>query len=153
MPVSINRIILAGNLTRDPQIRFLANEKSICEFGLAINRKFKGGDGEFKEEVTFVDIEAWGRTGELAAQYLTKGRSCLVEGRLKLDQWEDKDTQQKRSRLKVVADSIQFLDDAKADRQEHDAAPVASPTVPRAPTGGGDDSEPPFSRFGEEFQA
>ena len=109
MAANFNKVILAGNLTRDPQVRFLANERAVAEFGLAVNRKYRGGDGEMKEETTFVDIECWSRTAELVGQYLTKGRSCLIDGRLKLDSWEDRDGN-KRNRLRVVADVVQFLD-------------------------------------------
>src|SRR5476649_1856635 len=109
MSLNINRVMLAGNLTRDPQVRFFANERAVANFGLAINHRYKTKEGEQKEDTTFVDIEAWGRTAELVGQYLTKGRACYVEGRLKLDSWDDKDGQ-KRSKLKVVADTIQFLD-------------------------------------------
>jgi single-strand DNA-binding protein len=108
MSANINRVLLAGNLTRDPQCRFLANEQAVVNFGLAINRRWKGNDGQMKEETTFVDVEAWGRLAELVGQFLTKGKPCFVEGRLKLDAWEDKDGA-KRSKLKVVADSVQFL--------------------------------------------
>ena len=122
MSVAVNRVLLGGNLTRDPQVRFLANEQAVANFGLAINRRFKGSDGQMKDEVTFIDIEAWGRTAELVGQYLTKGRACFVEGRLKLDNWDDKDGQ-KRSKLKVVADSVQFLDSGnRGGGGEHGAA-------------------------------
>lgn len=153
MAVAINRVLLGGNLTRDPQVRFLANEQAVANFGLAINRRFKGSDGQMKEEVTFVDIEAWGRTAELVGQYLTKGRACFVEGRLKLDSWDDKDGQ-KRQKLKVVADSVQFLDSgnrggaggaAAEGEPAGDASapsPSAKPSRP-APASAGDD-EPPF---------
>jgi single-strand DNA-binding protein len=122
--VAVNRVLLGGNLTRDPQVRFLANEQAVANFGLAINRRFKGSDGQMKDEVTFIDIEAWGRTAELVGQYLTKGRACFVEGRLKLDNWDDKDGQ-KRSKLKVVADSVQFLDSGNRGGGEHGAATSA----------------------------
>ncbi len=150
MAVAINRVLLGGNLTRDPQVRFLANEQAVANFGLAINRRFKGSDGQMKEEVTFVDVEAWGRTAELVGQYLTKGRACFVDGRLKLDSWEDKDGQ-KRQKLKVVADSVQFLDSgnraggngAPADGDgTGEPAPSPKPSRP-APAPAGDD-EPPF---------
>jgi single-strand DNA-binding protein len=150
MAVAINRVLLGGNLTRDPQVRFLANEQAVANFGLAINRRFKGSDGQMKEEVTFVDVEAWGRTAELVGQYLTKGRACFVEGRLKLDSWDDKDGQ-KRQKLKVVADSVQFLDSgnraggsgAPADGDSAgEPAPSPKPSRP-APAPAGDD-EPPF---------
>ena len=118
MAVAINRVLLGGNLTRDPVVRALANEQAVANFGLAINRRFKGADGQMKEEVTFIDVEAWGRTAELVGQYLVKGRACFVEGRLKLDTWDDKDGQ-KRSKLKVVADSVQFLDSGNRGGNAH----------------------------------
>ena len=127
MSTAYNRVILAGNLTRDPQVRSLPNEKQVADFGLAINHRYKGSDGEMKEDVTFVDCEAWGRTAELVGQYLAKGRACLIEGRLKLDQWEDKDGQ-KRSKLKVVADSVQFL----GSRAAKDGDESSSPNQDRA---------------------
>lgn len=152
MSVAINRVLLGGNLTRDPQVRFFANEQAVANFGLAINRRYKGSDGQMNDEVTFIDVEAWGRTAELVGQYLTKGRACFVEGRLKLDSWEDKDGQ-KRQKLKVVADSVQFLDSGNrggAGGGSDDAPPPASaargatgqPSRP-APAPLGDD-EPPF---------
>ena len=104
---SFNRVIIAGNLVRDPQLR-TAGSSQVASFGLAVNRTWKDRDGQKQEEVTFVDIECWGRTAELVSQYLSKGRGCLVEGRLKLDVWEDKDGN-KRSKLKVVAESVQFI--------------------------------------------
>lgn len=147
MSVAINRVLLGGNLTRDPQVRFLNNDKAVADFGLAINRRFKGNDGQMKDEVTFVDVEAWGRTAELVGQYLTKGRSCFVEGRLKLDQWEDKEGQ-KRSKLKVIADSVQFLDGGKRSDNGEASDPLPSENAAEkplrpAPASAGDD-EPPF---------
>lgn len=155
---NINRVFLAGNLTRDPQVRFLANEKAVAEFGLAVNRRFKGADGSLKEETTFVDIEVWGRTAELCSQYLTKGRGCFIEGRLKLDSWEDKKTGEKRSKLRVVADNVQFLDggrgrggeagegggDAGHDAGEAPAAAPVRPSRPASPAPAAGDDEPPF---------
>ena len=108
MPLMLNSVHVAGNLTRDPQVRFFANDRAVADFGIAINRRFRGGDGEMKEETTFVDVEAWGRQAELVGQYLTKGRNCLVEGSLKLDQWEDKNGN-KRSRLKISAQRVHFI--------------------------------------------
>src|SRR5512138_1837499 len=96
---SFNQVILVGNLTRDPELRYTPKGTAIAEFGLAINRTWKDESGETKEEVTFVDINAFGRQAEVIGQYLKKGRPVLVEGRLKLDTWEDKQTNQKRSRL------------------------------------------------------
>jgi len=110
MPLSINKVMLAGNLTRCPEVKFLANEQAVCNFGLAINRKYKGRDGEQKEETTFVEVTCWGRTAELCGQYLDKGRNVHVEGRLKLDTWEDKNGGAQRSKLGVVAEQVNFID-------------------------------------------
>jgi len=98
-----------GNLTRDPQLKQTPNNLSVAEIGLACNRKFKSKDGEMREEVTFVDCEAWGRTAETMAKYLSKGKPVFVEGRLKLDQWQDKEGNN-RSKLRVVIESFQFID-------------------------------------------
>jgi len=106
---SYNKVLLLGNLTRDPELRVTPKGTAICTFGLAVNRKFKDESGGEREEVTFVDIEAWGRQGETISKYCTKGRPLFVEGRLRLDQWEDKNTKEKRSRMKVVLENFQFL--------------------------------------------
>ncbi len=106
---NLNRVLLIGNLTRDPELRVTPKGTAICQFGLAISRSFKDESGQTREEATFVDIEAWGKQGELIAKYCTKGRPLFVEGRLRFDQWEDKTTQQKRSKLKVVLENFQFL--------------------------------------------
>ena len=107
---NFNKVILAGNLTRDPEVRYTPKGTAIAKFGLAINRTWKSETGETKEEVTFVDIDAFGRSAEVVGQYLKKGRPVLVEGRLKLDTWEDKNTHQKVSKLKVMMESFSFLD-------------------------------------------
>ncbi len=98
-----------GNLTRDPELKQTPSNQSVAQIGLAVNRKFKGRDGDMKEETTFVDCEAWGRTAETMSKYLSKGKPVFVEGRLKLDQWQDKDGNN-RSKLKVVIDTFQFVD-------------------------------------------
>jgi single-strand DNA-binding protein len=121
---AFNKVILAGNITRDPELRVTPYGTPICQFGLAINRQFKTESGEKREEVTFVDCEAWGKTGELVAKYLTKGRAALVEGRLKLDSWEDKNTKEKRSKMKVVVEQVQFLGGREGGEQ--DEAPARS---------------------------
>ena len=108
---SLNKVLLMGNLTRDPELRVTPKGTSICQFSLAINRQFKMESGESREEVIYVDIEAWGKQGETIAKYVTKGRPLFVEGRLRLDQWEDKNTKEKRSRMKVVLENFQFLGD------------------------------------------
>ncbi|MCK6489653.1 MAG: single-stranded DNA-binding protein, partial [Planctomycetes bacterium] len=149
MSLNWNRVTLAGNLTRDPELRTVGTDRVTVSFSLAVNRRYKGTDGEVKEEVTFVDIDAWGRTAELVSQYLTKGSPAFIEGRLKLDQWEAQDGT-KRSKLKVVADTVQFLQ-SKAEREQQDGqgAPAAAspppsprrPSTPRPPAGppAGDD--------------
>lgn len=106
-----NKVILAGNLTRDPELRYTPSGMAIAKFGLAVNRRFKDSQtNEMRDDVTFVDIDAFGKQAETIGQYLKKGRPILIEGRLRLDQWEDKQTQQKRSRLGVVLESFTFLD-------------------------------------------
>lgn len=110
---SLNKVLLMGNLTRDPELRVTPKGTSICQFSLAINRQFKMESGESREEVIFVDVEAWGKQGETIAKYVTKGRPLYVEGRLRLDQWEDKNTKEKRSRMKVVLEQFQFLGEGR----------------------------------------
>jgi single-strand DNA-binding protein len=110
---SLNKVLLMGNLTRDPELRVTPKGTPICQFSLAINRQFKMESGESREEVIYVDIEAWGKQGETIAKYCTKGRPLFVEGRLRLDQWEDKNTKEKRSRMKVVLEQFQFLGDSR----------------------------------------
>src|SRR6476660_574690 len=106
---NFNKVILIGNLTRDPELRYTPKGTAIAKIGLAINRTWKTETGETKEEVTFVDIDAFGRQAETLGQYMKKGRPIMIEGRLKLDTWDDKQTKQKRSRLGVVLESFQFL--------------------------------------------
>ena len=106
---SFNKVLLMGNLTRDPQLKYLPNQTAVAEFGLACSRKFKGANGEDREEVLFVDVSAFGKTGEVINQYFTKGKPIFVEGRLKYDQWEDKNGGGKRSKLSVVLDNFQFI--------------------------------------------
>lgn len=105
----LNKVFLIGNLTRDPELRVTPKGTAICQFGIAVNRQFKDESGATRDETTFVDIEAWGKQGELVSKYLSKGSLAMVEGRLKFDQWEDKTSGQKRSKLKVVLDNVQFL--------------------------------------------
>ena len=106
---NLNKGMLMGNLTRDIEIKVLPQgNQSVGNFGIAMNRKFKSASGEEREEVTFVDCEAWGRTAEIMKQYLSKGRPVFIEGRLKLDQWEDKEGK-KQSRLRVVVENFQFI--------------------------------------------
>src|SRR5215813_9451763 len=107
---NFNKVIRAGNLTRDPELRYTPKGTAVARIGLAVNRSWKSETGEMKEEVTFVDIDAFGWQAEVIAQYMRKGRPFLVEGRLKLNQWEDKNTHQKQSKLRVVLETFSFID-------------------------------------------
>lgn len=109
MAAGFNKVMLLGNLTRDIEVRFTPSNQAVGNFGLAINRKWKGADGQIHEDVTFVDCEAWGKTAEIMKQYLTKGSPAFVEGRLKLDQWKDKTDGSNRSKLKVVVENFRFV--------------------------------------------
>ena len=142
---SLNKVLLMGNLTRDPELRVTPKGTPICQFALAINRKFKMESGESREEVIYVDVEAWGKQGETIAKYVTKGRPLFVEGRLRLDQWEDKNTKEKRSRMKVVLEAFEFLGDGRGggggpgggdapggSLERNSPAPRANPTSPAA---------------------
>ncbi len=107
---SFNRVILMGNLTRDPQVRYTPNQTAVTDLGLAVNRVwFDKSTQQKREEVTFVDVTVWGRQAEVAGEYLAKGRSVLIEGRLQLDQWEDRDSGQKRSKLRVVCENLTMV--------------------------------------------
>ncbi len=106
---SYNKVILVGNLTRDPEVKYTPKGTAITDIGLAVNRTYSTDSGEKREEVTFIDITLWGRTAEIVGEYCKKGRPLLVEGRLQLDTWDDKATGQKRSKLKVVGENIQLL--------------------------------------------
>ena len=135
---NLNRVLLIGNLTRDPELRVTPKGTACCQFGLAISRKFKDEAGNEREEATFVDIEAWGKQGETIAKYVTKGRPLFVEGRLRFDQWEDKTTQQKRSKLKIVLESFQFLGAPRNDSAHASGSAPADTSAPEPdyqPTG------------------
>jgi len=138
---NFNKVILAGNLTRDPELRYTPKGTAIAKLGLAINRTWRNEAGETKEEVTFVDVDAFGRTAETIGQYLKKGRPILLEGRLKLDTWEDKQTNQKKSRLGVVLESFQFIDSARPT--DGAPAPANRPKAGAPPPPEPADSEPP----------
>src|SRR5437764_1174164 len=106
---NLNKVLLLGNVTRDPEVRYTPKGSAVCDLGIAVNRAYTTDSGEKREEVTFVDVELWGRQAEVAAEYLKKGRPVFIEGRLKLDTWEDKQTGQKKSKLRVVGEGMQFL--------------------------------------------
>ena len=105
---SFNKVLLMGNLTRDPELRYTSGGTAVASFGLAVNRKFKQGE-EWKDEVCFVDITVWAKQGENCAEYLNKGSQAFIEGRLNYQTWEDKQSGQQRSKLEVVANNVQFL--------------------------------------------
>lgn len=106
---NLNKVMLMGNLTRDPEIKYTPKGTAVAELGLAVNRVYTTDQGERREETTFVDVSLWGRQAEIAGEYLKKGRPVYIEGRLKLDSWDDKQSGQKRSKLKVVGEMIQLL--------------------------------------------
>jgi single-strand DNA-binding protein len=136
---SFNKVVLVGNLTRDPELRYTPKGTAIAKIGLAVNRVWTNEAGEKKEEVTFVDVDVFGRTAENVGQYMRKGRPILIEGRLKLDQWDDKQTGQKKSKLGVVAETVQFLGSAAdgggsgGSAAPKAARPAAAPAAPAAP--------------------
>lgn len=113
MAGNFNKVMLMGNLTRDIEVRYTPSNTAVANLGLAVNRRYRTQDGQQHEETTFVDCEAWGRTAEVMQQYLRKGSPVFLEGRLKLDQWQDKDGGN-RSKLKVVVENFQFVDSASA---------------------------------------
>lgn len=143
MSVSLNKVLLIGNLTRDPELRYIPSGTAVCDLGMALNNRWTGKDGQKHEDTTFVDVTLWARSAELASEYLHKGDPVFIEGRLQLDQWQDKEGQ-KRSRLRVVGERMQFL--------------------PRGGAGGGgrsgggggagaEDRPPPPEEFGEPAPA
>jgi single-strand DNA-binding protein len=127
---NFNKVILAGNLTRDPELRYTPKGTAVVRITIAINRTYTTDTGEKKEDVTFVDVDAFARQAEVISQYLKKGRPILIEGRLKYDTWEDKQTNQKRSKLGVVLEGFQFIDSKPGDA----SGAVAEPPRARPPT-------------------
>ncbi len=141
MSLNLNQVVIAGRLTRDPEVKTLANERCVAKLGVAVNRKWKGNDGVAKEEVTFVDVDVWGKTAEHCGQYLHKGSAVFIEGRLKSDEWQTKDGEKRRA-MKVEANNVQFLDPAApAESQGPQPEPVKR-TVTTATDPFGE--EPPF---------
>ena len=140
---SYNKVLLMGNLTRDPEVRYTPKGTALANLGLAVNRVWTTESGEQKEEVTFIDIEVWGRQAETAGQYLAKGRPVFVEGRLKLDSWEDKESGQKRNKLKVVAERVQFLGAPRGGAEFKDQAPSDEAPAARPANRGGRPAAPP----------
>lgn len=138
--MNYNKTQLGGHLTRDPEMKYTQAGKPICKLGLAINRAWKDKDGRQHEDTTFVDVDVFGRTAENCGQFLRKGRPVFIEGRLKLDQWEDRNTGQNRSRLGVVADSVQFLGgrSGNAPTASQNSGPATTDAMPV------DDDQVPF---------
>lgn len=156
MAASLNKVLLMGNLTRDPEVKYTPKGTAVCDLGIAINDTYKAQDGTIKETVTFVDVEVWGRTAENCKQYLTKGRPVFVEGQLRLDQWETPQGE-KKSKMKVRADRVQFLgggpgrtggggeqrsSQASSDESPRPAGRPASTVSEDAPPPPGDDDIP-----------
>jgi single-strand DNA-binding protein len=140
---NFNKVILAGNLTRDPELRYTPKGMAIAKITLAVNRSWRNEAGENKEEVTFVDVDSFGRQAETIGQYLKKGSPLLLEGRLRLDQWDDKQTGQKRSRLGVVMESFQFLGTGNRNEGGAPEAPRSRPAPAAAKSESPDADMPP----------
>ncbi len=150
---SFNKVILLGNLTRDPELRYTPKGQAVARLGLAVNRTYKLDSGETREETTFIDIDAWGRQAELLGQYVRKGSPLFVEGRLKLDQWDDKATGQKVSKLRVVLENFQFIGGSRSEgggppmnaaRPPSRPAAAPPPSSDPADSGGPDVDDVPF---------
>lgn len=150
---SFNKVILLGNLTRDPEVRYTPKGTAVTELGMAVNRVYTAENGEKREETTFVDITLWGRTAEIAGEYLKKGRPVFIEGRLQLDTWDDKQSGQKRSKLKVVGEGLQLIGSRPGGGggggggdEEGSSAPRSSKSAPppKAASSEPDDDEIPF---------
>jgi single-strand DNA-binding protein len=152
---SFNKVILLGNLTRDPEVRYTPKGTAVTELGMAVNRVYTADNGEKREETTFVDVTLWGRTAEIAGEYLKKGRPVLIEGRLQLDTWDDKQSGQKRSKLKVVGEGLQLIGGRPGgggggggggDEEGGSSAPRSSRSAPppKAAPSAPDDDEIPF---------
>lgn len=152
---SFNKVILLGNLTRDPEVRYTPKGSAVCDLGLAVNRQYSLDNGEKREEVTFVDVVLWARLAEIAGEYLKKGRPVFIEGRLQMDSWDDKQSGQKRTKLRVVGETMQLLgsrpaatggsgegEEARGASGGSTARPAAPPARSAAPEP--DDDEIPF---------
>lgn len=132
MARSVNQVILMGNLTRDPELRQIPSGQSVCSFSLALNRSYRDANGEWQEATDYIDCTAWGPLGERVSQYLSKGRRCLVQGRLQSRSWEQEG--QKRSKVEVLASDVTFLD-GRGGEGGNDNAPAAEAAAPKAKDG------------------
>ena len=128
MARSFNQVILMGNLTRDPELRQTPNGQNVCSFSLALNRSYKGSDGNWQEATDYVDVVAWGPLGERVAQYLSKGRPCLINGRLQSRSWEQEG--QKRNKVEVVAQDVTFLGGPGEGGNANTGAPSSAKATP-----------------------
>jgi single-strand DNA-binding protein len=143
---SFNKVILLGNLTRDPEVRYTPKGSAVCDLGIAVNRVYTTDSGEKREEVTYVDVVLWARLAEIAGEYLKKGRPVFIEGRLQMDTWDDKQTGQKRTRLRVVGESMQLLGGRPGGAGGAEAAgenrQTSAPPKPSAPAEPNEDEIP-----------
>jgi len=142
MAASLNKVLLMGNLTRDPEVKYTPKGTAVGDLAIAINDSYKAQDGTIKETVTYVDIEVWGRQAETCKQYLTKGRPVFIEGQLRLDQWETPQGE-KKSRLKVRADRVQFLGSPGGSGGRSGGAPAAEGAKPSRPAAAVSEDGPP----------
>jgi len=126
---SLNKVLLIGNLTRDPDVKMMTNGRPVCNFGLAVNRSYKDSEGNKKDETTFVDVECFGPRAEAVGRFFTKGRAIFVEGRLKLDQWESKEGE-KRSAIRVVLDNFEFVDSRQESQNNQSDVNSTSSALP-----------------------
>jgi single-strand DNA-binding protein len=150
---SLNKVMIMGNLTRDPEVRYTPKGQAVVDIGLAVNRRYKV-ENETREEVTFIDVTFWGRSAEVIGQYMKKGRPLYVEGRLQLDSWEDKATGQKKSRLKVIGDEFQFLCGRDGGAPGGGSEEDEGPARPRAQGQSGQRSQaPPQRQAPQEYPA
>jgi single-strand DNA-binding protein len=140
---SLNKVYLMGNLTRDPELRYTPSGTAVCRLGLAVNRRFTTSQGESRDESCFIDIDVWGKTAEHCNQYLRKGSAALVEGRLKMDQWEDRTTGQKRSKLLVHGENVQFLGQPRSQQSGESFGGANTAAAPASPAASGGQQQPP----------
>lgn len=147
---NLNKVMLIGNLTRDPELRYTPKGTAVADIAIAINRIWNNEAGQRQEETTFVDVTLWGRQAELAQQYLSKGRGIYVEGRLQMDTWEDKATGQKRSKLKVIGENLQFLPDGRSG-SGNGAGRTAQQEGSTAPSRGNDSPQGATAASGDDF--
>lgn len=130
---SVNKVTLIGNLTRDPELRYTPKGAAVLETGIAVNRKWKDDSGATREEVTFIDVTFWGKTGETIHKWCKKGHPIYIEGRLQLDTWDDKTSGQKRSKLRVIGEEFQFLNPGTGASQKAPQTPPTNPTPAEGP--------------------